>query len=82
MNEMISKHFVGVNFFTPNILAYNETDKYMYELSKGDSMFAGNNSKIYGVTVIDKSTLEKRNDLSDVFQSYTEAINYIDNYLT
>lgn len=64
----------GKNIFTPIILDYREIKGGVVEISRGkqgDEFFGGK----YGVTVVRDG--EHMSDLSDLFESLTEALDYI-----
>jgi len=62
------------NFMTPELERYGQQGDFVYELSSGQGM-TGNT--VYGVTVVDLRTKEHRHDLSNMFHSYKEANDYI-----
>ena len=64
----------GENFMTPNVERYGQQGDFVYELSSGEGFTGGT---IYGVTVVDLRTMKHRNDLSEMFHSYSEANDYI-----
>lgn len=61
------------NFMTPDLIKYGKRGRHLYELSKGRGI---SNAPIYGVTVITIDG-EKCHDLSKMFYSYSDAVDYI-----
>jgi len=63
------------NFMTPHIIRTGKAGKKRaYELASGEGFEPG--STIYGVSVVDvldDGTTDRRTDISDCFQSLTEA---------
>jgi hypothetical protein len=68
----LRSYFIGKNFLTPTIEGYIGNTKYAIELSRGTGL---NQSKIYGVTVVDRK--DKSRDKSRLCHSIGEAENFI-----
>lgn len=62
------------NFMCPNRLKYFKTKYHAIELSKGRGIMG---QAIYGVSVIDISTMESCKHCTRLFQSQTSALYYI-----
>jgi hypothetical protein len=83
--RIILKEYKGSrNFMTPRVLAYYKAgDNRGIELSTGTGLF---DQDIWGVSVVDydpaTNTTERMIDVSGVFQSYSEALAYIDELVT
>lgn len=61
------------NLMTPEQLQYYESENFYVELASGKFM----DVKLYGVTVLEKNTLEHRHDLSKPFDTLQAAEDYI-----
>jgi len=64
---------VGVNFMTPDVIGYFDTGRSAVEVSRGD--FLGDD--LFGVTVWRFSVEAWGDDRSQMFDSYTDAIEYV-----
>lgn len=64
----------GENFMTPQVKGYWQSGDYQCELSYGTGISGG---KLYGVTVINTTTMQHEHSLSKVFESRKNALNYI-----
>ena len=64
-----------VNFVTPRIIKRGKAGKFYYELSAGPKVFG--DGDMFGVTILDVDGLGKRHDLSTVFDTIEEAMEYI-----
>lgn len=64
----------GENFMTPQIKGYWQTGDYQCELSFGYGIGGG---KLYGVTVVNTTTMTHESGLGKVFESRKEALAYI-----
>jgi hypothetical protein len=62
------------NFMTPDVIKYGMAGNYVYEISTGKGFM---NDSIYGVTVLERDTGNKRHDLSKCFGTEEKAYNYI-----
>jgi len=69
------KYGTDKNIFTPNVMQYTLTKALAIELSSGRGIL---NQPIYGVTVIDRQDPESFCKLTNLFQSESQARNYID----
>ena len=79
-SSVIRQHFnCQPNFMTPNVLIRDwlKVDKLAYELSQGLGFY---NESVFGVTVVEVKgeQTENRLDLSSLFNSKSEAFEYID----
>lgn len=73
IQQIFNRVFNGEkNFITPLPLRYAQAGTYFYELAKNDD------GTLYGVTVLEATTHKKRNDLSNCFDSKTDALAHIE----
>jgi len=63
------------NFMTPHIVKIGKAGKFFYEISSGVRIFGEGN--MFGVTIIDAVNLKRRHDLSTLFFSESEALEYV-----
>ena len=62
------------NFLTPKVLNYYNAGDYEIELSEGDGLYS---KPIYGVTFVDIVAQKHLSDISHMFESSKEAMDYI-----
>jgi hypothetical protein len=65
----------ATNFMTPDVIKYGMAGNYVYELSTGTGFM---NDSIYGVSVLERNSGNKRHDLSKCFGTEAKAYNYIE----
>ena len=64
----------GKNIITPDVIGFYQNGDFIMELSEGTG-FSGD--PVYGVTVVSETYKEHEKDLSQMFHSRKEAINYM-----
>lgn len=64
----------GENFMTPQVLKYITVRDYEVELSQGNGI---GGTPIFGVTVVNRVTMEQDHEQSQCFESKKQALAYI-----
>ena len=62
------------NVITPHLVGYYNNGQYDMELTKGEGM---SGTDVFGVTVVNTVTKEHEHDISKMFHSRKEAVNYM-----
>ena len=68
--EIFESIIKGKNFMTPHVIDWREEGDYIAEISQGEDF---NRQPMYGVTVVNRSTMERESGLSKCCSSREEV---------
>lgn len=72
---IFQKNVKGANVMTPYVRGYGVKGGFVYEFSEGKDM---DGRPLYGITVVERESGHRRNDLSTCFGSVKEADEFLD----